>query len=40
MADNRLAAKSTSNAELPTLPLLAHLWDRYVGVLVRDLEVA
>lgn len=33
-ADNRLAAKSMSNVELPTLPLLALLCDHYVGVLV------
>lgn len=29
---NRLAAKFISNVELPTLPLLALLWDHYVGV--------
>lgn len=34
MADNRLAAKSMSNVELPTLPLLALLWDHCVGVSV------
>lgn len=28
----RLVAKSMSNVELPTLPLLALLWDHSVGV--------
>lgn len=37
---DRPAAKFISNVELPTLPLLALLWDCYVGVFVSsDLEV-